>query len=88
MIQFYLYFFVGEILSEIAMSEKLVWNAILNFLNRAGKAGNNSDEISRKTCDFFTKDDVIKNMEILWSSAHYTNRVSIKKVPKTILTKC
>jgi len=61
------------------MSEKLVWNAILNFLNRARKAGNKSDEISRKACEFFKKDDIIKAKEILWSSAHYTNRVSIKK---------
>nr|CAG4635374.1 EOG090X03SX [Artemia franciscana] len=62
-----------------AMSEKLAWNAILNFLNRARKAGNKSDEISREACEFFTKDDIIKAKEILWSSAHYTNRVSIKK---------
>ena len=42
------------------MSEKLVWNAILNFLNRTRKAGNESDEISRKACEFFTKNDIIK----------------------------
>ena len=58
------------------MSEKLVWNAISNFLNRARKAGNKSDEISRKACEFFTKDDIIKA------------KCQLKKVPNTILTKC
>ena len=63
------------------MSEKLVWNAILNFMKRAIKAGNRSTEIVKKTIEFFKKDDINDAKTILWEAAKISTRVSIKVNP-------
>ena len=52
--------------------ERLVHNALLNYLSRALQA-NKTDEICEKAVGFYDKDTIIKAKDTLW---HYSNTSS------------
>ena len=56
--------------------EELVYNPILNFVTRAVKAGNKSDDVVAKAVQYYKQGDLAKAKELIWPLAGMSMRAS------------
>ena len=60
--------------------DKLVLNPLLNFVSRALKSGNRSDEIAKTAAEFFKKDEIQVAKELIWRDSAISTRMSMKVI--------
>lgn len=59
-------------------SVKLVLNAVLNFVERAMKAGNPIDSIVKSAVSHFSDADILEAKKVIWDEAEYATRVTAR----------